>query len=268
MPFYRFEDMESIAITPHLSSAKAPVIEGDYLYFCLNQKEPGTGSELHYHPNELLIYCVRGKINAVVGKDRRVGSTGTFILVPPYARHSMRATEDGPCAYLYIKDQTWSVVGIAADEGVPDQALTIEESAELHRQGKQHSGTGKGESKAIIEGIRNCYHPILPSLDEPVGEGRRTYAVEGHRSAFSVTEQSDGIDLADESAHERFIYVITGTMDASIGNEERSVSPGSVLHIPKGTRYSLRAEPGTAVRYATAWPLPQLVTLVDEKVPV
>ncbi|MBI2317450.1 MAG: hypothetical protein HYU75_10710, partial [Betaproteobacteria bacterium] len=33
MPFHRFEDFESSFLTPHLSTGKAPVIEGGYLYF-------------------------------------------------------------------------------------------------------------------------------------------------------------------------------------------------------------------------------------------
>ena len=65
------------------------------MYFCLIHKAAGTGSELHYHPNELLIFPVRGKINAIVGRDRRIVSAGTFVHAPAYARHSMKATEDG-----------------------------------------------------------------------------------------------------------------------------------------------------------------------------
>ena len=65
MPFHRFEEYENVLLTPHLSTAEAPIIEGKYLYYCLNQKRAGTGSELHYHPNELLIFPVLGKINAV-----------------------------------------------------------------------------------------------------------------------------------------------------------------------------------------------------------
>jgi hypothetical protein len=34
----------------------------------------------------------------------------------------MRATEDGNLQYLYIKDKTWTVVGLAEDEAVPDKA--------------------------------------------------------------------------------------------------------------------------------------------------
>ena len=81
MAFHRFENFESNFLTPHLSSARGPVIEGKYMYFCLVHKAAGTGSELHYHPNELLIFPVRGKINGIVGKDRRI---------VPVARSRMR----------------------------------------------------------------------------------------------------------------------------------------------------------------------------------
>ena len=104
MSVYKFEDLKSVKLTPHLSSGTSPIIEGKYVYYCLNQKEAGTGSELHYHPNELLIFSLKGKINAVVGKERKIVNPGTFILIPPNVRHSMKATEDEPCAYLYIKD--------------------------------------------------------------------------------------------------------------------------------------------------------------------
>ena len=137
MPFHRFEEYESVLLTPHLSTAEAPIIEGKYLYYCLNQKRGGTGSELHYHSNELLIFPVLGKINAVVGKDRRVVKPGTFVLVPPNARHSMKATEDDPLAYLYIKDQTWTVVGVAEDEALPDKAPTMADSQKIIDSGER-----------------------------------------------------------------------------------------------------------------------------------
>ena len=79
MSFYRFDEMKGKYLTPRLSSAHGPIIEGDYIYFCLNCKEPGTGSVVHYHPNELFIFPLVGKIDALVGKDRRIIRPGTFI---------------------------------------------------------------------------------------------------------------------------------------------------------------------------------------------
>ena len=93
MSFYRFEDFERNYLTPNLSSGEGPVIEGKYMYFCNVFKEPGTGSELHYHPNELLIFPLYGILNAIVGKDRRIVRPGTFVHAPAFARHSMKATE-------------------------------------------------------------------------------------------------------------------------------------------------------------------------------
>ena len=52
---------------------------------------------------------------------------GTFVHAPAFARHSMKATEEGPLSYLYVKDQTWTVVGVAANEKPPEKALSVEE---------------------------------------------------------------------------------------------------------------------------------------------
>ena len=43
MSVYKFEDLKSVKLTPHLSSGTSPIIQGKYVYYCLNQKEAGTG---------------------------------------------------------------------------------------------------------------------------------------------------------------------------------------------------------------------------------
>ncbi|OHE32863.1 MAG: hypothetical protein A3J94_09280, partial [Syntrophus sp. RIFOXYC2_FULL_54_9] len=116
MPFYRFDEIEGRYLTPRLSTAHGPIIEGKTIYFCLNCKKPGEGSVIHYHPNELFIFPTVGKVNSLVGTDRRIVSPGTFIHVPPSGRHQMTATEDGPLNYLYIKDKTWTIVGLSIEE--------------------------------------------------------------------------------------------------------------------------------------------------------
>src|SRR5262245_28690745 len=60
MPFYRFEGLKSHRFNPHLSTAEGPVIEGEYLYFRMVTKRAGTGAELHYHPNELMMFPLTG----------------------------------------------------------------------------------------------------------------------------------------------------------------------------------------------------------------
>src|SRR5581483_8713488 len=221
MPFHRFEDMHAAYLTPHLSTGRAPVIEGKYMYFCLLQKKAGTGSDLHYHPNELLIFPVNGKINAIVGKDRRIVSPGTFVHAPAYARHSMRATEDGDCAYLYIKDKTWTVVGLAEDEAVPEKAMTVEEVNRKYGVGEREKHVkAEGKSQAIVEGLNDCYYPIVGSLDAPQSSARRVNWVEGERLAFGYFEVPAGYsEPKATSQREMFIYVLRGSMHAEVNGE-------------------------------------------------
>ena len=258
MPFHRFEDMESVQLTPHLSSGESPIIEGKYLYYCLNQKKAGTGSELHYHPNELLIFLVAGNLNAVVGKDRRIVKPGTFILVPPNVRHSMKACEDGPIAYLYIKDRTWTVVGIAADERLPDQAMSVDEVNKRYDGGEigDRKGGGvkysdEGHEDIIIDGVPDCYYPMIPGLDFPYRKGTQVTWIEGERSAFGFYELPHGYtESQDEADHEYIHYVVDGELTARVGNEEKTMGIGGIVEIPKGVNYTLSVAEGTPTRIA------------------
>jgi len=252
MPFHRFENLQSQKITAHLSTAEGPVIEGSYLYFCLNQKKAGTGSELHYHPNELLIFVVKGKVNAVVGKDRRIAGPGTFIIIPPNVRHSVKATEDGDCAYLYIKDRTWTVVGIAADEAAPQRPLTMKESEEIARTGKHPKvpQSTLNSSGAIIEGVPDCYYPMSAGLQAPIGYGRRVEWIEGERAAFGYFEiPGDFEESSPGSEHEQFFYVCSGNVDGEVGGEKKQLGPGDIVQIPRGMAYRLSVAGGVPARF-------------------
>jgi quercetin dioxygenase-like cupin family protein len=266
MPFHRFENLEQKSLTPDLSSAHGPVIEGEYMYFCLVHKAAGTGSELHYHPNELLIFPVRGKINAIVGEDRRVASPGTFVHAPAFARHSMKATADGDLSYLYIKDKTWTVVGLAADQAVPDKAFTVDEINTLHGAGKTRAAP-KGESQAVVDGLHDCYYPLLESLDAPQVSARRVYWIEGERLAFGLFDVPAGYAEPElVSDRENFIYVIRGTMRARCGAESRQVGAGDVVQIPRGTPYQLDTT-SSFVRYAMVCSTPFLEAKIDNMSP-
>ena len=263
MPFHRFEDYESAKLAPHLSSARAPVIEGRYMYFCLVSKEAGTGSELHYHPNELLIFPIEGKLNAIVGKDRRIVSPGTFVHAPAFARHSMKATEDGPVRYLYVKDRTWSVVGLAADEAVPDRPLSVEEANRLHDAGEVEGQRTEGEPQIIIDGLPECYYPIVDSPDAPPCSARREVWTDGERLGFGFFElPANHEEEARETVHEEFVYVLRGELHAEAGNESRRLGRGDIIESPRGSHIGLSAgdEP---VRYVVVRSLPFLERKID-----
>ncbi len=268
MPFYRFEDFESNYLTPHLSTGKAPVIDGKYMYFCLLHKNAGTGSELHYHPNELLIFPVRGKINAIVGKDRRIVSPGTFVHAPAYARHSMKATEDGNCQYLYIKDKTWTVVGLAEDEAVPEKAMTVDEVNRKYQVGdRDKHQKAQGASQAIVEGLNICFYPVIESLEAPRRSARHIDWIEGERMAFGFCEVPGGYDEPEAAApHEMFVYVLSGRLQARSGSQSKAVGSGDIIHVPRGEPYRLQVESPFA-RYVLVCSTPFLEGRIDNMTP-
>ena len=264
MPFHRFEDIESRYLTPHLSTGTAPVIDGRYMYFCLLHKNAGTGSELHYHPNELLIFPLRGKINAIVGKDRRIVAPGTFVHAPAYARHSMRATEDGHCQYLYIKDKTWTVVGLAENEAVPEKAMTVEEVNRRYKVGERDKHQGaQGKSQAIVEGLDICYYPIIESLDAPRRSSRHASWIEGERLAFGYFEVPGGYDEPQATAqHEMFVYILSGKLLASVAGRSRAVGADDIIEVSRGSPYRLQVQSPFA-RYVLVCSTPYLEQRID-----
>ncbi len=267
MPFHRFEGIEKKALSPHLSSGQGAIVEGEYMYFCKVSKVAGTGSQIHYHPNELMIFPVQGKINALVGKDRRVVSPGTFVHVPAYAQHQMIATEDGNMDYLYVKDRSWTVVGLDRDQVVPDKAPTVDEINEQYDQGStENLERDASRAKIIVEGLKNSYYPILPSLDAPECSGHHSVWIEGERLAFGYVEIPAGFqEMTTENAHEQFIYVLKGTIDAQVDDERREAGLGSVIHIPKGSKRNLSSHSGQHARYASVRAMPMLEEMLREK---
>ena len=264
MPFHRFEDIESRYLTPHLSTGTAPVIDGRYMYFCLLHKNAGTGSELHYQPNELLIFPLRGKINAIVGKDRRIVAPGTFVHAPAYARHSMRATEDGHCQYLYIKDKTWTVVGLAENEAVPEKAMTVEEVNRRYKVGERDKHQGaQGKSQAIVEGLDICFYPIIESLDAPRRSSRHASWIEGERLAFGYFEVPGGYDEPQATAqHEMFVYILSGKLLASVAGRSRAVGADDIIEVSRGSPYRLQVQSPFA-RYVLVCSTPYLEQRID-----
>lgn len=265
MPFYRLDKLKHHHLNPHLSTGEGPVIEGEYMYFRINIKRAGTGSELHYHPNELMTFPVLGKINCVVGKERRIVRPGTFVHVPPCARHSFKATEDGDVHYLYVKDRTWTLIGSAADEALPDEAPSAVEVAKALQAGKW-PGKNKepGKSRAIVEGLGRCFYPMIEALDAPAASAHSEQWVEGAKLAFGFVESPAGHEAGGgPSAREIFAYVIRGALDAEVDGEKKRVGPGEVIHVPRGRHYRWRVAAGDNARYAAVRTTPGLEAEIE-----
>jgi quercetin dioxygenase-like cupin family protein len=252
MPFYRFEKLKSYHFNPHLSSTTGPIIEGDYMYFRRVRKPAGGKSKPHYHPNEFMAFMLEGNLSAVLGRERRVARPGTLIHIPSNARHSFKARED--VNYLYIKDRTWTMIGAAADEALPKQARSATEVARDIKAGRYPGGKKvPGKSRAIVDGLGDCFYPLIGDLRAPAASGHCERWLEGANLAFAFVESPPGHAVAENKApHELFAYVISGSLDARIGGKRRKTRPGDVIHVPRGAGYGWVVRGRGPARYALA----------------
>ncbi|HUF82833.1 MAG TPA: cupin domain-containing protein [Burkholderiales bacterium] len=221
MGFHRFEDYASHHFNPHLSATRGPVIEGEYMYFRRVTKPAGSASRLHYHPNEFMVFLLQGRVHAIVGTGGRIVTPGTLIHIPSNARHRFNAKAD--LDYLYLKDRTWTLIGAAADEPLPEEALSATQVARALEAGR-YPGAAKepSRSKAISEGLGNCYYPMIGRLDAPPASAHAERWTEGAHLAFGFVESPEGHVVEQQaSPHDIFAYVISGSLQAEVGGKRR-----------------------------------------------
>ena len=94
MPFYRFEGLPQETISPHYSSAAGGTVTGEIIEVGKYAMAKGTGADPHRHPNEQIIYVLRGRLRARVGDEERTLEPGDVAHFPPNAVHEVRALED------------------------------------------------------------------------------------------------------------------------------------------------------------------------------
>jgi quercetin dioxygenase-like cupin family protein len=266
MTFHRFENYEARTRAVHLSTGQTRKIVGKYVYFGHVGKAPGTGSVLHYHPNDFMVFVLTGKANAICGKDRRVITPGTLMHVPPCARHSVKATEEGMMTYLAIKEPTWSMVGSAADEPLPDAAPVEEEVWKTHAEGKWPGrDKSEGESQVVIEGIGNAFYQMIDSFDAPAISAQSVRRVIGPHINFAFYDLPKGYEEPLHTAeHERFIYMVHGGIEAGVGGQIQTCGPDDVIEIPRGSEVGFKVIEGPA-RFVSVQPTPKLEAWVDSQ---
>jgi quercetin dioxygenase-like cupin family protein len=203
---------------------------------------------------------LRGKVDSIVGKDRRIIQPGMLVHFPPFARHGFKATEDNDLVYLYIKDRTWTMIGAAADEALPDEAPSAVEVARAVAAGKYPGQKkDKTKSKAIINGLGTCYYTLAESLREPPASAHCERHIEGSNIAFYLIESPAGRTSGEkQAAHENFIYVMDGELDARVGTKKKRVKKGDVIQIPRGKAWQLTVTKSGPARYAGVHSTPQL----------
>ena len=253
MPYFRFDEMKSHHLNPHLSTTQGPVIEAETMYFRCVSKKPGEQSRLHYHPNEFMAFLLEGEFDSTVGDEQHRVKPGTLVHIPSNAQHSFRA-RDQTIRYLYLKDRTWTLIGAAADEALPDQARSATEVARDIAAGK-YPGKEKTpeQSQAIVAGLGNCHYVMCDGFSGDKPSGHHEQWVNGVNLSWAYVKSPAGHDIAETSAaHEQLAYVISGTMETQVGGDRHQAVAGDVIHVPRGAPYQWTVAAQGPARYAIA----------------
>ena len=254
MDFYRFEQLQSHHFNPHLSSTQGPIIEGEHMFFRRVVKPAGGGSRLHYHPNEFMAFLLEGEFDGLVGDQRHRVRPGTLVHIPSNAQHTFGEKTDGELKYLYLKDRTWTMIGAAADEALPEKALTATEVARAHSEGR-YPGQKKdpAASQAITGGLGNCYFPMTDRFDGGAVSAHHEQWVEGANLAFGYLESPAGYTAGEARAgHEFFVYLLSGALTVQAHGADRRVDAGDVVHVARGSAWQWRVPEQATARYTIA----------------
>jgi glyoxylate utilization-related uncharacterized protein len=115
------------------------------------------------------------------------------------------------------------------------------------------------KSRAIVDGLGTCYYSMIGTFDAPPVSGHSERWVEGAHIAFGFVESPPGY-VAEEkkSAHEVFLYVVRGELDAAVARKHKRVRAGGVIHVPRGAGYRWQIRGKESARFAAVRSLARL----------
>ncbi len=117
-----------------------------------------------------------------------------LVHIPSNARHSFKSIDD--VEYLYIKDRTWTMIGAAADEALPEEAMSATELAKALQDGTLRGAAAETDSnsQAIVEGLGDCFYPWLDRTTRLHASGHHARWLEGRHLTFGLVESPPGHD--------------------------------------------------------------------------
>lgn len=91
------KDLDNL-VTAQYSAGLGPVLRSAHCELVKARFMVGTGADLHQHPEEQIVYCVEGKLEAVIGTgdnaERFVLEPGLASFHPSNIPHGVTALED------------------------------------------------------------------------------------------------------------------------------------------------------------------------------
>ena len=198
-----------------------------------------------------MAFFLQGRSHAMLGSQKRVARPGMLVHIPSNARHSFKSIDD--VEYLYIKDRTWTLVGAAADEALPEEAVSATQLAKALHDGTYRSRRGNGRQSRGDR--RRSRRFLLPggsiSLDAPPASGHHARWLEGSQSHVRARRVARRPRDAGRRGRARALRLCDrGALDATAGDAQRRAGVGDVIHVPRGTALSLDRRQEGPVRYA------------------
>ena len=94
MPFYNLRELEQTAIGPSYSTAHGSLVHGQNLEVALVRFQAHRGAKPHSHPNEQMMYVLKGRLQARIGDEHVVAEPGDIIHMPANVEHEVLALDE------------------------------------------------------------------------------------------------------------------------------------------------------------------------------
>jgi quercetin dioxygenase-like cupin family protein len=97
MPFYNLKDVPEELVAPGKSAAMARMITGSQVEFAILRFRKGEGAKVHWHPQEQILYLLKGRMQIKTdGRDTVIGP-GEAALFAPDVPHGTVMLDDVEC---------------------------------------------------------------------------------------------------------------------------------------------------------------------------
>ena len=85
--FYRWDELETDMITPSYSPARGQKVSGEKILMGRFFFPAGKGAKRHSHPNEQIVFVVKGKARVCIGDEEKVVGPGDVYVMPAKTEH-------------------------------------------------------------------------------------------------------------------------------------------------------------------------------------
>jgi quercetin dioxygenase-like cupin family protein len=97
MPFFNLGDIAEELVTPQHSTALGRLITGQQIEFAILRFKAGEGANIHQHPQEQIVYMLKGRMRVTTeGRDTVIGP-GQAALFPANVPHGTTMLDDVEC---------------------------------------------------------------------------------------------------------------------------------------------------------------------------